>query len=251
MNDSYRALCSDSYVNMKLNVKLELPRGRDTVLELFERVRKQFPGMGIFRRYREELALESAQNDLPHRWLAVRANNVRAGSVNAPSMEAAYGLHRAVLEAAPYYLNVSPLDVDYVELLYGFDLMASGNHDSIVFEALWAGSPLARLIDGEDARPIDCQPLLGASFAAGSDVEVYFEVKTRAAGGHGAPRDPDQTQDPISVYLTLRKFGAVQDLKELPALLSRLAARGEELVESSVVPTLLVPLRDAISSGGR
>ncbi len=249
MTDSYRALCSDSYVNLKLSVKMELPRGRETVLEMFERVRKQYPAMGTFRRYREELALESPQSDLPHRWVAVRSNNIRSGSVNAPSFEAAYGLHRLVLEAAPFYLNVSPLDVDYVELLYGFDLMASGNHDSIVFEALWAGAPMARLLDAEEARAIDCQPLIGVSFGSQSDVEVYFEVKTRASG-HSVPRDPDRTQDPISVYLTLRKFGAVQDLKELPGVLARLARRGEELVESCVVPTLLVPLRNSIGSSG-
>ena len=249
MTDSYRALCSDSYVNLKLSVKMELPRGRETVLEMFERVRKQYPGMATFRRYREELALESPQTDLPHRWIAVRSNNIRSGSVNAPNMEAAYGLHRLVLESAPYYLNVSPLDVDYVELLYGFDLMASGNHDSIVFEALLAGSPMARLVEGSDARPIDCQPLIGLSFGSRADIEVYFEVKTRA-GAHSAPRDPENPHDPISVYLTLRKFGAVQDLKELPAVLTRLASRGEELVDSCVVPTLLVPLRHAIAAGG-
>jgi len=249
MTDSYRALCSDSYVNLKLSVKMELPRGRETVLEMFERVRKQYPGMGTFRRYREELALESPQSDQPHRWLAVRSNHIRSGSVNAPNFEAAYGLHRLVLEAAPYYMSVSPLDVDYVELLYGFDLMASGNHDSIVFEALWAGSPMARLLEAQDARAIDCQPLIGVSFGSRADMEVFFEVKTRASG-HSVPRDPERAEDPISVYLTLRKFGAVQDLKELPGVLARLATRGEELVESCVVPTLLVPLRHAIASGG-
>ena len=249
MTESYRALCSDSYVNAKLNVKMELPRGRETVLEFFERVRKQYPGMSSFRRYREELALESCQTDTPHRWLAVRSNNIRAGSVNAPNFEGAYGLHELVFETAPYFLNISPLDVDFVELLYGFDLAASGNHDAIVFETLMGSSPLARLIESRDATPIECQPLIGLTFGSRADIEVYFEVKTRA-GGSAAPRDPENPQDPISVYLTLRKFGAAQELKDLPAALTRLAARGEELVESCVVPTLLVPLRDAIASGG-
>jgi hypothetical protein len=35
MADSYRALCSDFYVNLKLNLKLDLPRERQTVLDLF------------------------------------------------------------------------------------------------------------------------------------------------------------------------------------------------------------------------
>ena len=52
MGDSYKALCSDFYINQKLTVKMDLPRSRETVLEFFERVRKQFPQMNQFRRYR-------------------------------------------------------------------------------------------------------------------------------------------------------------------------------------------------------
>ena len=54
--------------------------------------------------------------------------------------------------------------------------------------------------------------------------------------------------DPISVYLTLRKFGAVSDTKELPAILARLAHQGEELVEHRAL-LMLVPIREAIASG--
>jgi len=57
MSESYKALCSDYYVNLKLQLKLELPRNRETVLDLFERVRKQFSSMSSFRRYKDELAL--------------------------------------------------------------------------------------------------------------------------------------------------------------------------------------------------
>ena len=34
MTDSYRALCTDFYVNQKISVKMELPRTRETVLDL-------------------------------------------------------------------------------------------------------------------------------------------------------------------------------------------------------------------------
>src|ERR1044071_1206808 len=59
MSESYRALSSDFYVNLKLNLKLDLPRERQTILDLFDRVRRQFPSMNQFRRYRDELALEA------------------------------------------------------------------------------------------------------------------------------------------------------------------------------------------------
>lgn len=248
MSDSFRALCTDYYINQKLSVKMDLPRGRDTVLDLFERVRKQFPTMSQFRRYREELALESPQGEGTHRWLAVRSNNIRSGVVNPSEPHEGYGLHKHLLEAAPFFLNISPLDVDYLELLYGFDLTAGGNHDAIVYEALLQGSPLAQLIDVPGGVPVDCQPLLGMRIAGREDTEVYFEVKTRAGTSTGF-REPDAPAEPISVYLTLRRFGAVSDIKELITILSELSQLGEELIESRVVPTLLVPIRDAIASG--
>lgn len=246
MSDSFRALCSDFYVNLKLAVKMELPRGRETVLELFERVRRQFPAMNQFRRYRDELALESPQTDSPHRWVAARTNSIRAGAVNPTDLSEAYAFHKLVLEVAPYYMSISPLDVDYTELLFGFDLMASGNHDAIVYEALLAGSPLGRLADAPPLQTIDCQPTLGVSIGRRGDIEAQFEVKTRTAQ---QSKDSDRPPEPISVYLTLRKMGSVIDLKDLASVFDRLAAAGEDLADSRVVPTFLIPLRDAIASG--
>lgn len=249
MSESYRALCNDFYVNQKVQVKLDLPRGRDTVLELFERIRRQFPEMGQFRRFKDELALESSQSNMPHRWLAVRANTIRSGVVNADNAEDGYKLHRVVLDAAPAYLNVSPLDVEYVELLFGFDLLAAGNHDQIVHDALYANSPLACLIDTPDARVSDCQPLVGLAIGGERELEVYFEVKTRGRSPRTGGDDSDPGE-PISVYLTVRKFGAPADPRDLPNVLQSLAHVGEELVESKVAPRLLAPLRDAIASAG-
>jgi hypothetical protein len=246
MSESYRALCTDFYVNQKVGVKMELPRTRETILDLFERVRKQFPAMTTFRRYRDELALESSQAEMPHRWMAVRGTSIRSGTVNAPEMDEAYALHRTILSLAPNYLSVSPLDVDFVELLYGFDIHASGNHDAIVLDALLPGSPLAALLYIPDATPADYQPLVGVTFGQGREVEVYFEVKTRPPE-HKA-RDADGA-DPISVYLTLRKFGAISDMKELPGVLTTLSRLGERLIEERVVPGLLVPIREALGSG--
>lgn len=250
MSDSYKALCSDFYINQKVTVRMELPRSRETVLDMFERVRKQFPHMAHFRRYKEEFALESPQSDMPHRWTALRPTSLRSGVVNPPSVEEGYSLHRFLLETAPTYLSISPLDVEYIELLYGFDLMANGNHDAIVLEALYGGSPLAALLDLPGTSTIDCQPMIGLNLGGlggnRGDVEAYFEVKTRPSGS--AAKDPDR-QDPISVYLTLRKFGALKDIKDLPGLLTQLSRQGEELVERRVVPGLIVPIREAIGSG--
>jgi hypothetical protein len=246
MSESYRALCNDFYVNLKLAVRMDLPRTRETVLDFFERVRRQFPHMDSFRKYKDELALESPQHEMPHRWLAVRANSVRSGVVNPENTDQAYALHRHVLDIAPTYMSIPALDVDFVELLYGFDLAAGGNHDAIVLDALVPGSPLAALMDIPNTTPIDCQPLVGLTLGKKGDMEVYFEVKTRnSRGSH--PREPD-AGEPISVYATLRKFGSFADTKDVAAALGRLAKIGEDLVEHRVVPGLIVPIREAINS---
>ncbi len=246
MPNSYGALCTDFYVNLRLNLRMDVPTRRDTVLSMFDRVRRDYPWMDRFRRYHNELALESESRDQTQQWLALRKTSVRAGSVNPDSPREAYRFHRLVLEIAPYFLDISPLDVEHVELLYGFDLAAAGNHDAIVFDALIAGSPLASLAEGSQTRPIDCQPLLGVSLTESCDVQAHFEVKTRT--GTRQARTGEFREEPISIYLTVRKQGPISDVKELALVMDGLAESGEELLESRVVPHLLVPIREAIAS---
>lgn len=243
MSSSYRALCSDFYINAKLNVRMELPTNREPVLDLFERTRRSFPAMSAFRRYKDELALESAANATPHRWMAIRAASVRSGVVNPTSEDEMYSIHRVTAEVSPYYLSISPLDLEYIELLYGFDLAAKENHDEIAASALLSGSPLAELIENEDIKINDCQPLLGMNLLSEPGLEAHFEIKTRS-GAKGTPG----SNDPISVYLTLRKYDPVTDLKDLVGQLDELIVRGQDLVDRYAVPNLLLPLREEIVS---
>jgi hypothetical protein len=242
MSESYRALCSDFYVNQKLSLKLDLPRERQTILDLFDRVRRQFPTMNQFRRYKDELALEAEQNAPQHRWIAIRNNNIRSGSVNPEELAEAYALHRHVLDVAPYFLSISPLDVDFIELLYGFDMLAEKNHDQIVYDALLSSSPLAKVLEIPESNISDCQPIFGLILRDHNDIEAMFEIKTRSTG-RGGGRD-----EPISVYLTLRKYGPVNEIHQFPEVLAELAKVGEDLVDSRVVPNIVVPIRDAIGS---
>ncbi len=294
MHDSYLALCSDAYVNQKLSLKLDRfgasanASDRQLVLEFFDRVRRQFPTLSTFRRRREELSLETGptfgsrstltrdvDDEDPlatfdadpnlQRWIAIRSNHIRSGVVNASSFASAYPLHRYLLELAPYYLSLSPLDLDSIELLYGFDLPASGNHDDIVYEALYADSPIARAVDLPNAVKVDCQPVFGAVLTEGlpgmrsKAVEVNFEVKTRGArtpGGrlarHASGMGGGETTEnapPISIYLWVRQSCAGVDVKELPSMMAALTHVGEELVNTRVIPGLVRPLREAIIGG--
>lgn len=245
MADNFRALSSDFYVNQRLNLKMDLPKEREPILDMFDRVRRQFPAMQQFRRYRNELALETGPAEDNPLWIAIQTNSIRSGCVNPASFQDAYALHRHVLETAPYFLSISPLDVDYLELLFGFDLVAAGNHDQIVFDALMQQTPLARALDFGESTPIDCQPVVGVRLS--DDIEAYVEVKTRSNERRG--RGGDAPGEPISIYLTLRRLGPILEIKSLLDDFNRLARHGEELAESRVVPNLVVPIREAIGSG--
>jgi hypothetical protein len=243
---SYRALCSDFYINQRLNLKMDLPMRRDTVLALFDRVRKQLPWMDRFRRYKNELALESTQRGSAQHWIALRKSSVRSGSVNPDTDEEAFGLHKLVLELAPYFLDISPLDIDYVEFLYGFDLVTPGNHDAAVFAALMRNSPLGQLVDSSGMTVIDCAPVVGVLLDEPAGSQAHFEVKTRTPSRTATLNGPEA---PISIYLTVRRYGPIADLKDIPAFSRSLIDKGEELISSKVVPNLLVPIRESLSMG--
>ena len=262
MTDSYRALCTDFYVNQKVVLRMELPRDRDRVLDMFDRVRRAFPSMDQFRKYRDELALESGPPSSQGgasgsgQWLGIRSHSIRSGCVNPDDLSQAYRLHRHVLESAPYFLSISPLDVDYIELLYGFDMLAAGNHDEIVYSALLEGTPLAALRDDRAPEVIDCQPILGFSVSDSGGMETQFEVKTRPTRTRGggdsgsAPGGGDEQAEPISVYLTMRAYGPVGDIADMPKVLDGLTKVGKEMLDGRLVPYLLTPIRDAISHTG-
>ena len=82
MATSFGALCSDFYVNSKLAMKMDLPDERETVLHLFDRVRRSYPSMDRFRRYDNEFLLESSRRETEYHYLSLRRSSIRAGQSN-------------------------------------------------------------------------------------------------------------------------------------------------------------------------
>lgn len=290
MPTSYGALCSGFTASQKLLVSMTLPSEREPVLGLFERVRKQRPALRQFKRYSNELALESGP--LPgapgqvedsdadsEEWVAMRKRSVRSGVVNPSSMKSAKDLHTLVLQTSPFYLGINPLEVEYLEVCFAFDMDAAGNHNRIVAEALLGNGPLAKFVEKEmeerGAQPIDVQPFLGLAFGKAQNIEAYLELKTKTGptpsdgeesddldssfgaetNGRiefdGADDDEDalEMEEPITVYLTVRRNGPLTSVDELPAWLDDLWSRAERLTDERVAPLILKPLRRAIASG--
>ncbi len=258
---SYSALATDFFVNQRLNLKMDLPTERETILNMFDRVRREFPEMKRFKRNQGTLALESdlapGTGGGEQLWIELRKTSIRSGSANPSSTKASYGLHALVLETAPYFLSISPLDVDFIELMFGLDVACAANHDALVFEALMGDSPMSKLMrpTGKNtpdamasAFAIESQPLLGVSLDEHGEVQAHFEIRTRTTPSK--QRAGEFEAAPISIYLILRKYGAPTDINELPAILKQLTSTGEELLEQRVIPHLLTPIREAVSNEG-
>lgn len=238
------ALCSDFYVNQKLALKMDLPTARESVLDLFDRVRRELPEMDRFRRYDGELALESPAADAQYNWLALNQTAIRSGWVNPETLEKSYRLHRLLLEVAPYYLSISPIDVEFVELVFGFDIEAETNRNEVVFDALIGDSPLRSLVDMERETVLDAQPFVGFSLSSRGDLQAFIEIKTRTRTREVATGR--YSNEPISVYLTVRRYGPFRELSSFADAFGTLAGHAERLAEERVIPYVVVPIREAI-----
>jgi len=158
MANPFSSFCDDFYVNLRLGSQMSLPHHRDTLLTFFERVQKSFPTMTRFKKLDNgEHTLEEDRSKESYRWVSVEAKRLAAGHVNPESIEDALKLHTLLLELAPYQLGISPIELEYVEVLFGFDLSFAGNHDEIIAESLLAESPLTCLAE-EIARSMFSRP---------------------------------------------------------------------------------------------
>ncbi len=243
---SWSAISTDFYVNQKLALKMDLPTARETVLDMCDRIRKELPQMDRFRRYEGELALESIEQESEYCWMALRRTSVRSGWVNPDTLPQAYKLHQLILEVAPYYLTISPLDVEYHELVFGFDLETATNQHEIVFETLLGNSLLAGMLNLEEEAVLDAQPFIGFSLTSDCNLQAYVEVKSRSQPADVAANE--FRNEPISVYLTVRRYGPLSSIDAFSDSFSELAQYAERLAEARVVPQIVMPLREALLS---
>lgn len=246
MTTSYGALCTDFYINQKVALKMDLPSNRETVLDMFDRIRKEIPAMDRFRRYDAELALESPEHASQYSWMALRRTSIRSGWVNPDSFEQAYRLHRLILDVAPFFLSISPLDVEFVELVFGFDLQAERNRNEVVFDALLGESPIAKLVELGQEPVLEAQPFVGFALNEKCDLQAFIEIKTRTRASEVASSRFDD--EPISVYLTVRQYGPLRAIDELKKLFGTLTKHAERLAEERVVPNVVTPIREMIIS---
>lgn len=245
---SFGAFCDEFYINSRLFLKLELDSSRETLLHLFEQLRRVYPRLSRLRR-REDGGLvldEERQDGDVRRYLRIDPAALRFGCYGAPDLATVAAYAERVLNLAPAHLSLSDLDLDYMETVYAFDLEYRGNHDELVAETLFADHPLMRVLSGDGEKPLDCQPFFGVSISEQCDQQIYLEIKGRTATYE--VRTGEFESSPLSVYLTVRRYWGFGEQGDLAAQHRQLLAIGEKYATERVLPAVVQPLAAAIAS---
>jgi hypothetical protein len=247
MSNPYSTFCDDFYVNMRLGSQMPLPHQRETVLHFCEQMQKAFPSMVRFRKGEgHDYSLEEEKTTNSYRWINIEASRLSAGHVNPGDVDNALKLHTLVAELIPYELSISPLEIDYLDVLFGFDLNFSGNHDEVVAESLFENQPMACLLDLEGARAIDFQPSTTISLSDDLRLQARVDIITRTNSYQ--VRTGDYNDDAISVYLILRRFWGDRPKTPVKDMVVELARRAEQLAASHVLPHVVRRINAAIAS---
>jgi hypothetical protein len=247
MANPFGAFCEDFYVNMRLGSQLTLPHNRETILHFFERIQKQFPTMTRFRKNDNgELNLEEDRSAESYRWLSVEQKRISAGHVNPETVEESMKLHTILLEHSPHLLGISPVEIDYLDVLFGFDLAFSGNHDEIIADSLLSDSPLTCLTEEPGAKAVDFQPTVTVALSDDCRLQARIDVVTRTNSYQ--VRTGDYSDDVISVYLILRRYWGDRPREPMEKMFVSMAERAEELCHTHILPKVVKPISAAIAS---
>ncbi|HKQ50245.1 MAG TPA: hypothetical protein VJZ71_19375 [Phycisphaerae bacterium] len=249
MSMEFDAHCDDFHTATRLFLKLDLGLERETVLHFFDSVKREFPTLRKLRRRDDGSILleEDETEDGSRRWLRLESSALRLGHYNPPSLEEAMRFGQVVLKMAPYHLTLGELDYDHLEVVFGFDLEYRGNHDQLVADTLFADGPLSGLLNQEGVlHAIDSQPFLGVSLTESCDTQLYLEVKSRTSTYE--VRTQQFEAQPLSVFLTLRRYWGFDRADALLDAHRELSERAEEWAASKIVPLVVSPLAHAIAS---
>jgi hypothetical protein len=242
----YASLADDFYVNVNLATEMELPAHRETILQYFERVQKHYPSMRKFYcRDKRDYVLEEDKDQGRYRWAAVETKRLCSGQVNPASLEAALDQHRLVLDLAPAYLSVSPLDCEALDVLFGFDFAYRGNHTALLAEALGVGTAFERLGELPGGRVINYEPSLTISLDEECRTQVRISTETRTNAFQ--VRTGEFNEEQLSVYVTARQYGSLEPNTSYVDALDRLATLAREVVDTCVTEQILRPLARTIA----
>jgi hypothetical protein len=243
----YGSLCDDFGVYVYVNTKMELPTQRETILNFFDSLRKNFPQMTDFEcRETGEYVLEEDREQGHYRWVSLETKRFCSGYMNPPELELADAHHERVLEVAPYHLDFSPLDCEALDVLFAFDFMYQGNHDEVVAEALGLNTTLENLVQMPGTKVINYEPSLMLALDDACRLQCRLSIETRTNAFQ--IRTGQFPEAPISVYFTVRQYWGRQGGKTFGESYKNQRKVLQELVDQHIIPSVIQPLNRTITN---
>ena len=247
MASDYRTAADDFFVNMDLETTLALPTSRETVLLFCEAIQREFPEMtGFFQRDGDTYVLEGDREKDQYRWMELHPKRLSSGAFNPADLDEASHLHRWLLDRSTYFLGIGGLDVDCLNVTLGFNFNFVGNRDEIVAAALLGDSPLAAMSSQAGVRCLEFQPWVVVSLDEECYLQARLGLETRSSSYE--VRTGQYNDEPISVYLTVRRYDRPGETVKPVEWLAQLTRTCDDLVDQIVRPNVLRPLAEAIAA---
>lgn len=249
MDNSYSSLCDDFYLDMYVNTVMDLPKERDMVLGFFERIRKEYPSMGNFyRRENGDYCLEESGDAGVYRWVSLEQDRIGSGAVNPENFEQVYQQNRLVLDLLPYMLNISPLDIDCLDMSLCMDFYYAGNHDEVIAEAL-GSSAFNCFHDIPAARPICFSPVMVISLSEDDRLQGRVSIESKTSV-YRPGRKREESDEAISLSFTVRRYPLPQQKFDALKSFEYQRAMAEELMETKIISNFVQPLTSVIARKG-
>jgi hypothetical protein len=176
----------------------------------------------------------------------VGSRRFSSGAFNPGDTEEAYRQHEWLLDRSRYFIGVSHLDVESLDLIYGFNLEYVGNRDAIVCEALLEGCRLASMLAQPEAAPLNFEPSLVIALDPECGLQARLSIETRSSTYQ--VRTGQYEGEPISVYCTIRAYPQPGERFDMVKSLARQGQAGEDLVARVVIPNIVRPIASAIAA---
>jgi hypothetical protein len=243
---SYTDYSDDFYVNMNLSTEMDLPTHRETLLHFFEQVQKRYPTLrNFYSRERAEFVLEEEKEQGSYRWTSLESRRISAGQVNPKEVSDAFEIHRSVMDIVPYALSVSSLDCESLNVMFGFDYTFRGNHNQLVAEALGLPPAFEKMLDMSPQAMLNYEPQIQFALDEDCRYQCRLSIETRTNAYH--VRTGDFPEEQLSVYLTARRYGALDREETFGGALEKLNSVCLNLVDNYLIENVLVPLQQTIA----
>ncbi|MBT7171281.1 MAG: hypothetical protein HN909_05870 [Phycisphaerales bacterium] len=237
----------DFFVNANIQTTLPLPDNRETVLQFFEAIQREFPTMTTFlRRESGEFVLEGDREERTYPWIEVHRERMCMGYFNPPDLDTAYQYHHWILKHCVYYIGLSGLDIELQDLMYGFNLDYVGNRDELVATALMGDAPLGRFAAEQGVKNLEFQP--SYTFSLDEDCYQQARVMIETRSTHHQVRTGRYESDPISVFFTLRQYPQPGRVRNILETFDEQSTQLEDWTIQHLLPQVLRPIAETITT---